>query len=164
MNSVIIGVQRSIVTFVSSSSTAPAIVSAKLRSLHSHRLQLYQAQKQPPAPRRIDDLVSGYFVYMAAIKLRHMSLGRVTAINSRQMSVERGAHLLQKIHEIILSVLERALTHSGKIEPSGVGDLLRSSLSDEIDILQIGTVLKSCLWAPDNKSYQIWTLFAQLRR
>jgi len=98
MNAMIVGVQRSTVTFVSSSSTAPAIVSAKLRSLHSHRL-LYQTHKQPPLRRPLkDDLVSGYSVYMATINLRDLSIE---------------TYLL---HQIILQLLEEVLTHCGNIE------------------------------------------------
>ena len=43
----------------------------------------------------------------------------------------------------MLLLLEKVIQRCGTIEPSGVGDLLRSSLSDEIEIVKIGTVLTS---------------------
>jgi len=64
----------------------------------------------------------------------------MAVVNLRHMSAEAGAFMLHKIDQLILPFLEKALTDSGNIEPSGVGDLLRSSLSDEIDVLKIGTV------------------------
>ena len=65
----------------------------------------------------------------------------MAAVNLRQMSVEIDAYMLQKIDQPVLSLLERTLTDCEKIEPLGVGDLLRSSLSDEIDFVKIGIVL-----------------------
>lgn len=43
----------------------------------------------------------------------------------------------------MLLLLEKVIQRCGTIEPSGVGDLLRSSLSDEIEIVKIGMVLTS---------------------
>lgn len=62
------------------------------------------------------------------------------AVNLRYMSVNTDADVLQKTHQTMLSLLEKVIPHCGTIEPSGVGDLLRSSLSNEIDIVKIGTV------------------------
>jgi len=112
-------------------SAIPPVVPAKLRSLHSRRLTLPigQALDRTSIPQLIkDDLVSGYFVYMAAVHLRH---------NSPQIS----AYMLKEMHEMILPLLQNTITRCGRMEPPGVGDLLRSSLSDEMDIVKIGMVL-----------------------
>ena len=69
----------------------------------------------------------------------------MAAVNLRHMSVEIGGYMLQRIGQLILPLLEKALVDSGNIEPSGVGDLLRSSLNDEIDVVKIGTVLGGCI-------------------
>ena len=79
-----------------------------------------------------DNLVSGYTVYMA---VEHLRL----------TTVDTSADVFQRVHKIMLLLLENALTHCGKMKPSGVADLLKCSLSDEIDILEIGTVLTNYL-------------------
>ena len=116
-------------TFFSSS----AMVSAKLRSLHSYKLK-------PRVNRALDhdwpsiflstkdDLVSGYSVHLAAVNLRHISVGI-------------GAWILQRMYQLILPLLEGTLTDCGNIEPSGVGALLSSLLCDDIHVVKIGMVL-----------------------
>ena len=94
-----------------------------------------------------DDLVSVYMV----------------VVNLRLNAIHDTPHLFQKGHTLLL-LIKIVLMHCRTMEPSEVADLLRSKLSDEIDILKIGTVLTSYLWVKDNKSSQSRTLFAQRRR
>jgi len=123
-----------VTSLFSSSSTESTVVFARLRFMRQRILKPSILLVRPMK----DDLVSGYTVYMEVVNLRLTTL-------------YTSANVFQRVHQTMLLFLKNALTHCGKIEPPGVADLLRSLLSDEIDILKIGTVL-TYLWAEDMKS------------
>jgi len=64
----------------------------------------------------------------------------MAAVDLRYKSTKLSSYTLKRMHDWCLPLLEKALTR-GNMEPPGVGDLLRCSLSDELHIITIGTVL-----------------------
>ena len=92
---------------------------------------MHQSIVEPSIALPIEhDLISGYNVYMAVV-------------NRRLDAIYDSAEVFQTGHQTLLLLVGTVLMHCSAIKPSGVADLLTSSLNDEIDILRIGTGLTS---------------------